>query len=235
MMRRFSLFLMVIVLLGACGSLQPTQPTLQPTINVQRPTLAPQTSSIPEAQAPLPIIAADDPRAKGDPDAPVTIIEYSDFECPFCQRHVLTVYPQLVSQHVDAGNVRYVFRNYIAVPSHYSAPAAAVASLCAAQQDQFWPMHDLLFERVGDWNSNPAEAPEVLAQYAAELGLDADAFVECQADPAVATQVQRETEEALALGSQGTPSFFVNQYYVYGAQPIGAFNRAIQVAQEERE
>lgn len=220
----------LVLALAGCGSLAaPTAKPSQSSVQIQiPPTPTPQPR--PRTRGPLPAIPADDPRAVGPADAPVTVIEYSDFECPFCRQHALSVYPQLKATNVGAGQIRYVFRNYIEVPTHQAAPAAAVASLCAAQQDQFWALHDKLFATQGEWAADPAQAPAHFARYAGELGLDRAAFAACQSDRAVAQQVLDEIAEAKALGASGTPSFFVNDVYVQGAVSYAQFSGAINQA-----
>ncbi len=226
MQRRGIPLLVLMVVLAACGSLETQPPTARPTIELKRAVNLPSTTGD------LPTIPADDPRAQGDPNAPVTLIEYSDFQCPFCQQHEQTVYPELIKQYVETGQVRYVFRNYIAVPEHLAAPAAGVAGLCAAKQDQFWAMHDMLFERANAWSADPDTAPDYFARYAELLGLDVAAFKECQADPAMRKQVDAESLEAQSLGADATPSFFIGKYYIRGAQSLPRFASAIEGLQD---
>ncbi|HYF64147.1 MAG TPA: thioredoxin domain-containing protein, partial [Herpetosiphonaceae bacterium] len=170
----------------------------------------------------------------GDPDAPVTIIEYSDFQCPYCLRHAMMTFPDLKANYIDTGKVRYVFRNFIAVPEHYSAPAAAVAGMCAAEQDKFWPLHDELFYRSNEWSADPAAAPAALLGLAEGLGLDGAQFKECQNDPSVAAQAEAESQQARSLGVDGTPGFFVGQYYISGAARLATFEQAIALAEQDQ-
>lgn len=228
MRHRTLLAWLLLGLLAGCGSLQQAASTTHPTL--VRPTQAPR---FPRVSAALPTIPGDDPRALGDPNAPVTIIEYSDFQCPFCQRHASQVFPELKARYIDTGKVRYVFRNYIAAQQHLAAPAAAVASLCAAQQDQFWPFHDKLFLSVEEWSFNPNTAPASFTSYANTLGMDEQTFNACQTDPATSAQAQAEVQTAVELGMNGTPGFLVGPYFVSGAQPLAIFDQAIALAQAE--
>jgi protein-disulfide isomerase len=235
MLRRVSLALALLGL-AACGSLQQERPTQQPTVELATIAPAPTASGaespqFPRLREPLAAIPADDPRALGDSNAPVTIIEYSDFQCPYCLRHALGVFRELKSGYIETGKVRYVFRNFIAVEQHYAAPAAAVAGMCAAEQGQFWPLHDELFAKTREWTADPAAAPGVLLGYAENLGMDAAKFKDCQNDPAVAAQVNAETRQAEGLGIQGTPGFLIGQYYVSGAARLGTFEQAIALAE----
>ena len=235
MLRRVSLALALLGL-AACGSLQQEPPTQQPTVELATIAPAPaasgaETPEFPRLREPVAAIPADDPRALGDPNAPVTIVEYSDFQCPYCLRHALGVFRELKASYIETGKVRYVFRNFIAVEQHYAAPAAAVAGMCAAEQGQFWPMHDEMFAKTSEWGADPAAAPSVLLGYVENLGMDAGKFKECQNDPAVMAQVNAESQQAKGLGIQGTPGFLVGQYYVSGAARLGTFEQAIALAE----
>jgi protein-disulfide isomerase len=231
---------LLLLLLAGCGSLQPQQ-TARPSVTIvtavpasaQAPASASQTQAFPRLEQPQEVVPADDPRAIGDPNAPVTIIEYSDFQCPFCLRHIQQVFPELKAKYIDTGKVRYVFRNFIAVPQHYAAPAAAVAGMCAAEQGQFWPLHDKLFTSVPQWSFNPITSPDSFSKYAKEIGLDVEKFDACQLNSDISDQVLAEGQVALQLGIDGTPGFMVGQYFVSGAQPLSAFDAAIALAQED--
>ena len=240
-MDRRILVVLLLVLLAGCGSLEAQQPTTRPTVALARPAApagqaagsASPAAQFPRLEQDLEVVPADDSRALGDPNAPVTIIEYSDFQCPFCLRHVQQVFPELKAKYIDTGQVRYVFRNFIAVPQHYAAPAAAVASMCAAEQGQFWPFHGELFVTVDQWSFNPITAPGSFSKSAEQIGLDLAKFDECQNNPDVTAVVQAENQLAGQLGINGTPGFFVGQYFVSGAQPLTAFDQAIALAQAD--
>lgn len=245
-MPRCFFLLIVSVVLASCGSLASSPSTARPTITL--PTQAPfptqppaaaaptggdQAASFPKIRQPLPTIPADDSRALGEPTAPVTIIEYSDFECPFCLRHVFQVYPDIKAKYIDTGRVRYVFRNYVAARAHLAAPGAAVASLCAAEQGQFWPMHDTLFLEKSTWEGDPARAKGLFAGYAKAADLDMTTFAECQNDPTVLPQVEAESQEAQSFGATGTPTFYVGQYMIVGAESFAVFEQAIALAEAD--
>lgn len=229
-MRRF--MLIALLLLSACGSLDSAVPTpTAGTIYELEPAGASaDQASQQTAQVALPVIPADDSRSLGDPNAPVTIIEYSDFQCPFCQRHIVETFPLIKANYIDTGKVRYVFRNFIAVPQHTVAPAAAVASLCAAEQQQFWPMHERLFKQPDQWYILPDRANAMFADYAIDLGLDTGAFARCLQRPELPQQVASETQAAFELGLRGTPGFFVGRQFINGAQSYPVFASAIDLA-----
>ncbi len=157
----------------------------------------------------------------GPPDARVTIVEFSDFQCPFCQRagpvlkEVLARYPQ---------DVRLVYRQLPLDNLHPRARAAAEASLCADDQDRFWPYHDRLFE-------NPrAFSQEDLVRHASELGLDVERFRRCVTERTFQARVQEDADAAAAAGIGGTPAFLVNGVLLSGARPASAF---VQLIEEE--
>jgi protein-disulfide isomerase len=147
---------------------------------------------------------------RGDINAPLTVIEFSDFQCPFCQRHVTETQPILDEKYVDSGKVLWVFKHF-PLNIHPQAPAAGVAAECAAEQGMFWEMHEALFANVEVWSISDPNA--VFQELASEVGLDADAFAACQADPEIAARVDSDLNEG-AQFVQGTPTFII----VYGNQ-----------------
>ena len=180
------------------------------------------------ANDPQPIVKADlkedgDP-AIGDKSAPVTIFEYSDYQCPFCQRAFQQTYPE-IQKLVKEGKVRLIFKDY-PLPFHEQADEAAVAASCAGQQDKYWEMHDKLYETQTTWSGN-TDPYTVFKGYAKDLGLDESDFSSCIADPKVAQEVQGDLAEGSANGVSGTPTFYVNGVQLVGAQPWAAFKQII--------
>ena len=171
-------------------------------------------------------IALDPPRAKvahpdrpvrGPAAAPVEIVEFSDFECPFCQRAYATV-AQVMKTYGD--RVRLVYRHY-PLPNHPNAWPAAEASLCAAEQDRFWPYHDRLFEQSERLTNTDLKA------HAAALGLDTEKFNACVDARKYRDEVQTDLEDGEEAGVSGTPAFFINGRLLSGAQPFEAFKEII--------
>ena len=156
--------------------------------------------------------------ALGSPQAPVTIVEFSDFQCPFC-RSVVPTLKQLLAKYPD--RVRLVFRDFPIPSLHPDAPLAHEAARCAAEQGQFWAYHDLLFERT---NLNAA----ALKQYAADLKLDEKKFAECLDSGRSRAAVSADVEEGSRLGVSGTPTFFINGTPLVGNVPAADFQRAIE-------
>jgi protein-disulfide isomerase len=155
---------------------------------------------------------------KGRVDAPITIVEFADFQCPFCNRarpvidEMLAAYP---------GKIRFYYRNN-ALPFHLDAPLAAEAALAAEGQGKFWEMHDKLFE-------NPYKLKrEDLEQYAAEIGLDVAKFKQALDSGAYRVRVEQDRDIAGKIGARGTPTFFVNGRMLVGAQPVEAFKEIIE-------
>jgi len=166
---------------------------------------------------------------QGDEKAPVTLIEFSDYQCPFCKRHATSVMPELTKNYIDTGKVRFVMREFPIVNLHPRAQAAAVAVLCAGEQGQYWGMHDALF------NDQKANTDEDFKNMANTLGLDAAAFDTCLASDKFDAQIKADLDEGQKLGIAGTPSFVVGltdpddpskvhlTKFIRGAQPYAAF------------
>jgi protein-disulfide isomerase len=156
--------------------------------------------------------------ALGPANAPVTIVEFSDFQCPYCSRGAALI-KQVHKQYGD--RVRLVFRHFPLKQIHPYAAKAAEAANCAAAQGRFWEMHDRLFEKQAELE------PAALKRYATDLGLDGKAFAKCLDSGTEALAVQRDQTAGEELGVRGTPAFFVNGRMVKGALPIDRFARVI--------
>ncbi|HZW90343.1 MAG TPA: thioredoxin domain-containing protein, partial [Myxococcaceae bacterium] len=161
-------------------------------------------------------VAAEGP-TRGPKDAKVTIVEFSDFECPYCGAAHDTV-EQVMNTY--AGKVRLVYRQF-PLNFHQHAEKAAEASLCAADQGKFWEYHDVLFK-----NQKQLEPTELKA-HASEVGLDAQKFGQCLDSGDKKKAVDADQAAGLAAGVGGTPAFFVNGIFLNGAQPIDEFKKVI--------
>ena len=192
------------------------------------PTAPPQGPSV--APTPATIVLADAAAERGEADAPVTIVEYTDYQCPYCQRHSAETLPRLISEMIDAGRVRYVVKDFPLDSIHPEARAAAVAARCAAEQDAYWPMHDALFAGQGEWGGLGEGAAAAFIGIAAELGLDGDLFSACLASGRHDATIQANQDEGIALGVNGTPAFFINGFPISGAQPYELFDYAVGLA-----
>ena len=153
------------------------------------------------------IARADSGRYKGPATAAMTIVEVSDFQCPFCREFAATTYPRIDSAYVRTGRVRMLYI-HLPLANHQQAYAAAEASMCASAQDKFWPMHDRLFATQREW-SGQANATERFEGFAEELRLDMAAFRDCTRNDRVASLIVGDAMQAAQAGIQGTPTFIL--------------------------
>lgn len=151
-----------------------------------------------------------DPRGLGDPNAPLVIIEYSDYECPACASFVRDTKPQLIAEYVETGKVYYLYRDN-PLPQHPAGRIASAYAHCAAQQGQFWSMHRRLFQGYidGEWGGNPSSSERIFRGYGEELGLNGDALQECVRDPVTERAIATDIEEARNRGLRGTPAYIL--------------------------
>ncbi|MFQ5847230.1 MAG: DsbA family protein [Candidatus Methylomirabilales bacterium] len=173
---------------------------------------------------------SDHPTA-GKKDAPITMIEFSDYQCPFCGRFFRDTLPALKAEYINTGKVRYVFRDFPLDRIHPHARKAAEAAHCAGDQGRYWDMHDLLFQ------NQRALQVEHLKAYARRLDLDSTAFDACLKNGTHAAEVQQNLEEGLAAGIRGTPGFFLGKtrsdntiqgVLISGAHPFPVFRQAVE-------
>lgn len=154
----------------------------------------------------------------GPKDAPITIIEFSDYQCPFCRRWHQQVFEPLFNAY--PGKIRLVYRHFPLTSIHPDAFPAAEASMCAGEQDAFWQFHDKLF-------SDSALSQEIYLQYAKELGLDVERFSSCLTEGRFQAAIQADLDFAINLGVRSTPTFFINGLAIVGAQPLDIFKQVI--------
>ncbi|CAG0973925.1 Disulfide bond formation protein D [Anaerolineales bacterium] len=155
----------------------------------------------------------------GPDDAEIVIVEFSDYQCPYCQRFHEETYPDLLAAY--PGKIRFVYRNFPLPPSmHPDAMSAAVAALCAGDQNAYWDYHDKLFG--GD-----ALNEETYIQYATELDLNVEEFTACLSSGRHDDFIQKDMAFSTNLGVQSTPTFFVNGLAIIGAQPLSSFTQLI--------
>lgn len=162
--------------------------------------------------------------ALGNKDAKVSVIEFADFQCPFCERYYTQVEKDLIKNYVNAGKVKYYFRNF-AFLGQESTWAAEGAS-CANEQNKFWEFHDYLYSHQGQENSG-AFSKDNLKKFAASLNLNTDQFNQCLDSDKYKAQVDQDTNEGKTAGVNGTPTVYVNGTMIVGAQPYSAFQQAI--------
>jgi protein-disulfide isomerase len=162
-------------------------------------------------------VKTDGAPVRGPANAKITLVEFLDFQCPFCSR----VQPTLAQiQKTYGDKVRIVFK-HLPLRIHAQAPGAAAAAEAAHSQDKFWEMHDLMFANQRDLGDAKYQ------EWARQLGLDMDRFQKDLKSPAVGQRIEADSQEAAKLGVSGTPAFFINGRYVSGAQPFDAFKKVI--------
>jgi len=197
---------------------------LSPDGKLLFPSAIPLTSEVINNNEPstgIAEVSADDDPSLGSENAPITIVEFSDFQCPYCARFEQDTFPELKSRYIDTGLVKIVFRDFPLTSIHQYAQKAAEASECADEQDKFWEYHDLLFS-----NQNALEVSS-LKGYAFSIGLDTQQFDSCLDSGKYKDEVQKDMEDGISYGVTGTPAFFVNGKLLTGAQPFSEFERLI--------
>jgi protein-disulfide isomerase len=140
----------------------------------------------------------------GDLKAPVTLVEFTDYQCPYCQNFYSKAYKKLKTQYIDTGKLRLVLRD-LPLPKHLYAKTAAISTHCAGEQDKFWQMHDALFEAKGKINQ-----AEILG-YAKSIGLDTSSFKSCLTSGRHDKDIEQDVIEAKLAGIRGTPSFVLGR------------------------
>jgi protein-disulfide isomerase len=168
--------------------------------------------------------------ALGRDDAPVTVVEFTDYQCPFCRHFQTDSFAQLKKDYIDTGKVRFVSRD-LPLEFHPNAPAAALAARCAGDQHKFWEMHDaMMLDTKADLG------PESILKYARQTSLDMTAFGGCLKDKKYTSAIQKDTADAGTLGISGTPSFVVGKtakeeiagVRIVGAVPYTVFDSTIK-------
>ena len=154
----------------------------------------------------------------GPADAKLVIVEFSDFQCPFCRRFHADTYQALLDAY--KGQIRFVYRNLPLTSIHPNAMPAAIASLCANDQNAYWDFNEKLF-------SNETLDEATYIQYAADLGLNVDTFTNCLSSGSHDAFIKEDMDFALKLGVQSTPTFFINGLAIVGAQPLANFQQVI--------
>ena len=182
-----------------------------------------QSNPVSPAETPQVIrydVPIDDDPSLGPEDAEITIVEFSDYECPYCRSWHTEVYSQLLDTYGD--QILFVYRDFPLESIHVNAKPAAEAANCAYEQGEFWEFHDMLFSMELGLSS------EAYQEYATQLGLDIDEFQECIDSGRYQEEVQSDFEFAANLGVRSTPTFFVNGIAVVGAQPFEVFQQVIE-------
>jgi protein-disulfide isomerase len=165
-------------------------------------------------------VPVDDDPILGAEDAPITIVEFSDYECPYCRQWHSEVYSQLIETYGE--QIRFVYRDFPLASIHSNANSAANAANCAHEQGVFWEYHDMLFSMEQGLGNG------AYLDYASQLGIDQAGFQECLDSSRYEAEVQADFDFAAELGVRSTPTFFINGIAVVGAQPFEIFQQVIE-------
>jgi protein-disulfide isomerase len=191
-------------------------------------------NQLPTKQPQIPVkISADNDPIIGDPNAPITIIEFSDFQCPFCARFHIETLPLILEEYIEQGKVKLVFRDFPIQSIHPNALPASVAAECANEQGKFKEMHDMLFDNQNEWSKqNTVDVLSSFSQYATNIQLEQVTFDSCLTNGKYIEEIKKDLDDGKNYGVSGTPGFFVgNDEIGYvelkGAQPFGSFKKII--------
>ncbi|MGI0003088.1 MAG: DsbA family protein [Nitrosopumilaceae archaeon] len=210
--------------------------TVQPLViqeNPQSKNTTPQPTQTQPTEETRTFVSLSDDPVKGNPNALVTIVEFSDFQCPFCARFFAQTLPQIQQDYIDSGKVKLVYRDFPLESIHVNARAASIAAECADDQGTFWQYHNKLFEGQTQWaRLSASDAANTFKQYAIELGLNTDNFNSCFNSPKYLDEVNEDFQNGANYGVTGTPAFFIGNdkdgyVMLIGAKPYSAFQQVI--------
>ena len=207
------------------------QSTIQKELEAIKSLLQPRRPP-PSVQPVNIVLSVDGNPFKGDKNARVTLIEFTDYQCPFCARHSSQTAPQIEKDYIQTGKVRYVLRDFPIASIHPLAFKAHEAAHCAGEQGKYWEMHGRLFA------NQKAMSPKDLSDHAQGLSLDMPKFQQCLDSGKHASKIRNDLADGQKAGVQGTPSFFLGltepndanikaARIIRGAQPYAAFKQAI--------
>ena len=219
------LMLVLGLLVGYYGRpIMLNQAPSEASVNSESPVVIPTTDNSAAQQKLMETVLAQTRHFMGDPDAPVTIIEFADFQCPYCGRFFAETKPQIDEQYMQSGEVRFAYFNFafLGPESNWAAEAAE----CASDQNKFWEYHDKLYASQAGENQG-AFNKDNLKKFAEELGLDTSTFDECLDSGKYTQLVQDESSLASSIGVRSTPTFLINGQAVVGAQPYEIFQQTI--------
>lgn len=171
----------------------------------------------------------DNDPTKGDANAPVTIVEFSDFECPFCGRFRDNTLPLIIKNYIDTGKVKLVYRDFPLGNIHPQAMLAAQAAECANEQGRFWEYHNVIFDNQDSLST------DIYKVWASRVGLNMSQFNSCTLSQKYSDEVSRDIKDGQQAGVSGTPTFFIGPsdgkaIMLVGAQPYAVFSAAIDKA-----
>ena len=175
-------------------------------------------------QAAKPGILAE--RSMGSPAAPITVYEMSDFQCPYCRRHAVDVFPTLEREYINTGKVHWIFINFPLTSIHPNAAAAAELALCGARVGKFWPLHDLLYKYQDTWA--PLKDPgQFLLSLADSVHAPRKTMEACLTSEAARPELEADAEAAHRSGAQSTPTFYIEGGLLVGAEPLQVWQQVL--------
>jgi protein-disulfide isomerase len=166
-------------------------------------------------------------KVMGNDNAPLTMTEYSDFQCPLCKQFFDQSLPTLKQKYIDTGKLKLVYKQF-PLNIHPQAPDAALASECALEQNKFWEMHDSLFKNQSLWAGQAASHLDTFKKLASDLGMDQNKFADCLDKRKYDGNVNKDYQEGISKNVTGTPTFYLNDQVIIGAQPTQTFIDAIE-------
>jgi protein-disulfide isomerase len=200
------------------------------TVSNKQAAVAAQAPGTPTAAvqaAPVKLTLKPDVPFLGNKDAKVTVVEYADYRCPFCEKWYTSVMPDLKAKYIGTNKIKFIYQDFAFLGP--DSNTAAEASHCAADQNKFWQYHDYLFAHQGSESGDWASAANQKT-FAKALGLNASQFNQCLDSGKYKQEVLDETAAGKKYGVSGTPSVFVNGQIIVGAQPLSTFIQAIDAA-----
>lgn len=215
----FALGFFAVLVWGAFGRLQRGEVDLTPYTQpgqVTRSSSGGDSSGVQKVDRAL-VETSDDP-SLGAADAEVTIVEFGDFQCPFCQK-AFPIIKQVLAKY--QGSIRFIFRDFPLNTIHADAQATAEAGMCANEQQKFWQLHDLYYLNQNDLSET------AITSYALQARIDPVAFAACRASKKYMAEVQRDVADGVAAGVGGTPTFFVNGWRLEGVLSMDAWEKII--------
>lgn len=222
-------FLVIGYLVGSIFPLQGGNATTianNAAVQDQQPAAAaPQAPAAPDPADVLQKLKNGHLPVKGNENAPVTIVEFSDFECPFCGRFYSETLDQIITDYIDTGKAKIYYRHY-PLSFHPKATPLALASECANDQGSFWAMHDAIFDKTVAGTSSTATDDDI-KQWAVDLGLDAATFNSCYDNKTHQSKIDEDFAAGSEVGVSGTPTFYINGKQLVGAQPFESFKAII--------
>jgi protein-disulfide isomerase len=183
----------------------------------------------------IPSVSVDNDPIQGNNDAPVTLVEFSDYQCPFCKKTFDDTMPQLKEKYVDSGKIKHVFRDY-PLPFHQNGIPAAIAAECANEQGKFWDYHNILFSKQTEWENLSGNATaDKFKEYAANniTNIDTNKFNSCIDSQKYKDEVDKDIADGSTYGVSGTPTFYIGNEekgytQIVGAQPLTSFENIIK-------